>query len=188
MSVSLSQWLHGTGARAPVKAVAKNWLRAWGIDLAAVDDDHNNRNLSSYRPSQFRKPTAIDVHDVVVFVEELWQLFEPQGSQRFPNLQRVLLRSARHKATSVAATIPDLQRLGLSALEATDWANFLANTVNPVPIDEAHRQSEIDSPRCHLQVISRGALLLFVATAAARRLLVNASYNTNTLAFWWGGL
>lgn len=188
MSVRLSHWLAGTGAHAPVKAVAKSWLRAWGIDLAAVDDDHDSRNLSSYRPSQFRKPAAIDVHDVVSFVEDLWQLFEPQGSQRFPNLQRILLRTARNQATSAPATTQDLERLGLTPLEATDWANFLTSTANPIPVEEAQMQSEIDSPRCHLQIISRGALLLFVATAAARRLLVNAAYSADNLSFWWDAL
>jgi hypothetical protein len=188
LSVRLSQWLSGTGAHVPVQAVARHWLHTWGIDLAAVDDDHDNRNLSSYRPSEFRKPPAIDVHDVVAFVEELWQLFEPQVSQRFPNLERFLLRSARQKATTAAATTHDLERLGLTALEATDWANFLGGTVNPGPVDEAQQQSEIDSSRCHLQVISRGALLLFVATAAARRVLVNAAYSADTLAFWWNAL
>ena len=70
-SVHLSQWLSGTGGSLPVRAVAQHWFRAWGIDLTAVDDDHESRNLSSYRPSQFRKPASLDVHETVTFVEEL---------------------------------------------------------------------------------------------------------------------
>lgn len=184
-SVRLSQWLNGTGASVPVRAVAQHWFRGWGIDLAAVDDDHDSRNLSSYRPSEFRKPVSLDVHETVTFVEELWRLFEPETSQRFPVLERTLLRSARRKATGASAKVEDLERLGLSALEATDWASFLADTDDPLPLREANKQSQIDNPRCHMQILSRAALLLFVATGAVRGLLANATYTPSNLSFWW---
>jgi len=184
-SLRLSQWLIGTGASVPVRAVAQSWLRAWGIDLAAVDDDHDSRNLSSYRPSEFRKPTPLDVHESVAFVEELWRLFEPESSQRFPRLERVLLRSARKKATTAPATVGDLEALGLTAPEAAQWATFLADIQEPMPLQEANNQSQVDDARCHFQILSRAALLLFVATGSVRRLFLNAAYTIDTLSFWW---
>jgi hypothetical protein len=184
-SIRLSQWLTGTKALVPVRAVAQRWLRTWGVDLVAVDDDHDNRNLSSYRPSQFRKPPALDVHENVTFVEELWRLFEPETSKRFPVIERVLLRSARRKASSTSATLDDLERLGLSPAESAEWAAFFGETEDPLPLQEANKQSQIDSPRCHIQILSRAALLLFVATSAVRRLLITAGYTPDILSFWW---
>jgi hypothetical protein len=184
-SLSLSQWLNGTGSPVPVRAVAQRWLKTWGIDLAAVDFDHDSRNLSSYRPSEFRKPAALDVHEIVSFVEELWKLFEPEAAQRFPILERILLRSARRKRSLAPATVHELESLGFSASEAEDWATFLADPNDPIPLQEANKQSPIDDPRCHIQILSRAALLLFVATSSVRRLLANAAYTQTDLSFWW---
>ena len=103
-------------------------------------------------------------------------------------LERILLRSARRKATAALAKVDDLERLGLSALEATEWSTFLADTDDPMPLKEANKQSQIDSPRCHLQILSRAALLLFVATAAVRGLLTNAAYTPGSLSFWWNSI
>lgn len=55
-SIRLSNWLTGTAAKIPVRAVAQHWLASWGLDLAVADDDHSSRNLASYRPSEFRRP------------------------------------------------------------------------------------------------------------------------------------
>jgi len=184
-SLSLSQWLNGTGSPVPVRAVAQRWLKTWGIDLAAVDLDHDSRNLSSYRPSEFRKPTALDVHEVVSFVEELWKLFEPEAAQRFPILERILLRSARRKPSLAPATVHELESLGFSSSEAEEWATFLADPNDPIPLQEANKQSPVDDPRCHIQILSRAALLLFVATSSVRRLLTNAAYTQTDLSFWW---
>lgn len=183
-SIKMSQWLIGTGATVPARAIAQYWFRTWGVDLAAVDDDHDKRNLASYRPSEFRRPQRLDSHEVITFVEELWTLFEPERFRRFPVLERALVRSARRKATSRVAPIADLERIGLSSAEATDWSSFFTKD-DPVPLIAATKQSAIEDPRCHLQVLSRAALLLFVATTAARRLLVNATYTEDLLSFWW---
>lgn len=183
--IRLSQWLTATKASIPVRAIAQRWLRTWGVDLAAVDEDHDNRNLSSYRPSQFRQASALDVHETVKFVEDLWRLFEPGTSKRFPFLERVLLRSARRKTAPTAATVGDLEALGLGSAEAFDWATFLDDTDDPLPLQEAGKQSQIDGSRCHIQTLSRAALLLFFATMTVRRLFINARYTPATLSFWW---
>ncbi|PWT73024.1 MAG: hypothetical protein C5B59_14380 [Bacteroidetes bacterium] len=183
-SIRMSKWLLGTGATVPARAIAQYWFRTWGVDLAAVDEDHDKRNLASYRPSQFRRPPRLDSHEVISFVEELWTLFEPQQSRRFPVLESALLRSARRKVTASVAAIPDLEKIGLSNAEATEWSSFFAKS-DPIPLIAATRQSVIEDPRCHLQILSRAALLLFVATSAARRLLVNAAYTQDLLGFWW---
>lgn len=184
-SIRLSAWLTETRATIPVRAVAQHWLRSWGLDLAVVDDDHDCRNLASYRPSEFRRPERLNVHEQTSFVEELWQLFEPSAARRFPNLERLLLRSARRKGTRSAPSNSDLQSLGLTPLESSDWITFLQRVDDPSPMLLAEKWVPVEDPTCHLRIISRAALLLFIASAAARRLLSNAAYSSDDIRFWW---
>jgi hypothetical protein len=117
-------------------------------------------------------------------VEDLWLLFEPERVRRFPVLERALLKSARRKATPNAVAVPDLERIGFTNAEAIEWSTFFG-TAAPSALVAATKQSSIDDPYCHLQIISRAALLLFVATTTARKLLTNAAYSVDVLSFWW---
>ncbi len=184
-SIPLSKWLTITKSRIPVRAIAQSWLASWGVDLAVVDDDHDCRNLASYRPSEFRRPKRLDVYDQANFVEELWQLFEPSAARRFPNLERLLLRSARRKETQNAPAISDVQGLGLTVNDSSDWVAFLQRDDDPIPLRLAEEWVPVEDPTCHLRIISRAALLLFIASAAARRLLSNAAYTSDDIRFWW---
>ncbi len=185
ISIPLSAWLTETKATIPVQAVAQHWLKSWGLDLAVVDDDHDCRNLASYRPSEFRRPERLTVHEQTSFVEELWQLFEPSKAQRFPNLERLLLRNAYRKATQNTPPISDLLSLGLTPLESSDWVEFLRRADDPIPLQLAEKWVPVEDPTCHLRIISRAALLLFTASAAASRLLSNAGYSSEDIHFWW---
>lgn len=186
-TMTLSQWLSGLGAAVPVRAVAKQWLRHWGLDLAALDDDHGLRNLASYRPSEFRKASSLKVDVVTDFVEQLWLLFEPSAGRRFPNIERVLLRKAWRQSGGAALTKNTILQFGINDAEADGWVEFLdrPQADDPLPIRLASESGEIENPYCHLRIIARAALLLFVSTSAARRILVNASYKASDVAFWW---
>jgi hypothetical protein len=180
----LSDWLTACGRPFPGKAVAKKWLDRWGLDLAALDDDHDARNMVSYRPSEFRRPGVLAMNAVLEFVSQLWRLLEPSPPWRFPVMERHLLRRAM-RIGGPAVTVPMIQALGIAAASAQNWATFFAQNDDPLPLIEAEQVTEIEHPRCHLQVISRAALLLFVATGAAARHLRLATYEREYLAFWW---
>lgn len=185
-SLPLSDWMASARAVGRVRAVAQSWLSAWGLDLKAVADDHDNRNLASYRPSEFRRAPRLDANEIARFVEDLWRMFEPARTRRFPTVERLLLRSALKKGKVVLPSAPDLaQLLGSSVTEAVAWLAFLSSTTDPLPLELANKESAIEDSRCHLQILSRAALLLFVATSAARRLLTNGEYTAEALAFWW---
>jgi hypothetical protein len=123
-NISLVDWFSACGVVAPVREIARSWLRSWGLDLTMFDDDHDSRNLASYRPSEFRLPSVLDPLVVTTFVEELWQLFEPSAGRRFPKLERFLLRRAVRKSGVPNPSALNLEALGLSPLVATDWATF----------------------------------------------------------------
>jgi hypothetical protein len=183
--IPISEWLRACGAPVPAREIGRRWLRVWGLDLSVIDDDHNARNLASYRPSEFRRPAQLEVSQIVEFVEDLWGLFEPGTQRRFPNVERFLLRRTLRSTRVAAPSARVLESLGLNATMAGEWAEFLGRADDPKPFVFAEQQGKIDGPHCHLNVISRAALLLFLATYVARRLLFNASYAHDTIAFWW---
>lgn len=183
----LSAWLTALRATVPARAIANHWLRSWGIDLVNYDADHNSRNLVSYRPYEFRRSAAHDTKEISDFVEDLWMCFEPSEGNRFPVIERYLLRRAL-VAGRVTFPLSDvsLASVGMSVGEVASWLPVLNGTTEPTFFAEAELQSAIEDSKCHLQVIARAALLLYLATSAARRHFAAAGYTREDLAFWWG--
>jgi hypothetical protein len=183
--IAFSRWLKACHVTAPPRAIGQKWLQSWGLDLAALSDDKGLRNLASYRPSLFRLPPPIKQADLVEFFQQLWRLLEPSPGGRFPSLELQLLRKALRAAGASTLTPTDLAILGLSEEKARDWVSLLTSNGEPLPLAEADRQTTIENPRCHLQVISRASLLLYVATRAAGRLLRKSGCTRDSLSFWW---
>ncbi len=183
----LSAWLTALKATVPARAIADHWLRSWGIDLANYDEDHNSRNLVSYRPSEFRRSAPLDARLICTFIEDLWRSFEPSEGNRFPVIEKYLLRRALN-AGGVALPLSDtaLNSIGMSKAQAESWLTVLNGTSEPTMFPEAELQSAIEDARCHLQVISRAALLLYLATTVARKQLAAAGFTRKDLQFWWG--
>jgi hypothetical protein len=72
-----------------------------------------------------------------------------------------------------------------------EWINFLTRTTqknDPMILSQASRSDSADAPEQHLQMISRAALLLRVATAASSRLLKESDISSDDLKFWWSAL
>jgi hypothetical protein len=183
--IPLSTWLNAFGAHARRRAVALRWMNAWGLDLSQIEDDHDARNLVSYRPSQLRRPTIASVDQVAAFIRDLWTLFEPSANFRFPNLEGQLLSRALSDCGVTNPPVAAIEGLGLSAAEAKTWSHQLSDPTVPVPLAEAGTISPIESERCAMQVISRASLLLFVATRSASLHLHSARYTRADLNFWW---
>lgn len=183
--VSLSAWLAACGAHARTQAIAKSWFTTWGLDLTQIDTDHDARNLASYRPSEFRRPSPIEIRNLGTFLRDLWTLFEPAPNMKFLNLEAHLLRLALRRPGITQPTAQQIQGLGLAQDEAERWAGVLAANQRPIPFDEAPQVSAIESDRCPIRVISRAALLLYISTRAAGLHLADAGYTRDDLDFWW---
>ncbi len=181
----LTEWI--TRLHSPVRprAIARGFLGAWGLDLSVGGDDRSSRNLASYRPSELRRPKAVNTTDVARFIEELWTLFEPDGGRRFPQLERHLLRKTIWKNGPPNVDPSALSALNMGIPEATAWATFLNSATVPWPLELAEGRSAIEDELCHLEIISRACLLLFVATSSARTLLRQAGCSAQGLEFWW---
>lgn len=183
--VALSVWLEKLAPGVSLSALTDQWLSLWGIDLITLNDDHDLRNLSSYRPSQFRSEASISAAESLSLVSDLWTLLEPSRGERFPALGRALLKRALRTVgiTSVSAT--NLSFIAMEAEEAEEWAEFLSDGGESLVLSSAAKRSDLTSATCHLEVISRAGLLLCVATEASRRLLVAGSFDKEALRFWW---
>lgn len=182
----LDQWLSSLGSRVPAKLVTQKWISIWGLDLAQPENDRDSRNMASYRPSIFRPPEIPELEDTLEFVDQVWRCFEPSSYGTFPLIEKHLLRRAL-QAAEISLPLEEgrLGRIGITGGEEAAWLSVLNSENEPLLFSEAECTSEIDETRCHIQVISRAALLLNLATAAARRHLVKAGYDDNDLRFWW---
>jgi hypothetical protein len=183
--VPLSRWLSECGIAVPSSAIAHKCLRQWGVDLAATNDDHSNRNLVSYRPSSFRPTGRLNTAEVLTFVEDLWLLFEPSPQRsRFQTLEQHLLRQV-FRFSSTLPTQAAVERLGLNSNEARNWVRFFGSPGTLAPLAYCQNTGDVEDARCHLQVLSRAALLLFLASASTRKHLIAGGFDSNALAFWW---
>lgn len=128
----------------------------------------------------------MDARDLSKFVEELWQCFEPSHGRRFPVMEKYLLRRALVAGrVTLPLTNKSIAPVGMNATEAASWLPVLNDENEPSFLAAAEVRSQIEDARCHVQVISRAALLLYLATSAARTHLTEAGYTRNDLSFWW---
>jgi len=197
-NVGLIDWLNAANLGTAKNALAQIWLQQWGLDISQMKQDRNARNEASYRPTQFRKTSRPSITKLILFVEKLWRLFEPGNGGKFPLLDQFLFRLGIEKAYSgkqpkartktKSSIFENMLSYYIEDQTLRNWINqFLLRYEqheDPLPLQEAAKKDPIDHERHHLQVISRAALLLRVATGSARLLLMNAGIKTNSLTFW----
>lgn len=182
---TLRAWLKACDADIPVKFIAQSMFESWGVDLAELDEDRALRNRASYRPSEFDRPTGLQPETIVQFVRDLWACFEPSGDGRFGVLETSFLVRSLRLGNVQEVREQHLNKLEMSLSESATWLNRLAALDVPMVLTEAEVVSDISADRCAIQVASRAALLLAVATAAARIHLNRAGFGRTELQFFW---
>lgn len=200
--ITVWDWLVGFKAGTNATPVGRQWLATWGLDLRQLSQDHFSRNEVSYRPSRFRSVSPAPTLEVVDFVASLWRLLEPSSNGNFDNLDRFLMRIAIERAFqgvtgATSATQPQqfdaavgamLQHLGIDQANANALTRFLRREdhgVDPRPIRAAMETTFSGDGALAMQVMSRAALLLRLATASAQQFLRSAQITQADLAFWW---
>jgi len=182
---SLRQWLDALSIPSSMRAISKNWLTTWGTDLTRLTEDHDSRNMSSYRPSELRFAPAPAAPRAIEFVADLWKLFEPTTGGRFPQLEKELLKQiVRASGKPITANALETN-LGMAPATAAIWQIYLTNPDEPKPLTLSDKNSDVDQTDCSFQVTSRAALLLFLATGSTRKHLIDAGYSSDNLAFFW---
>jgi hypothetical protein len=196
------EWVSSLGTGGSWSPVASDWLLTLGIDLKHFGLDRESRNESSYRPSGIRPVVSLPVADAAIFTEALWSLFEPVGSSAFGMLDKHLLRLSLEAAFEGTtglrpARVPAKFQVAVASAvvantsdpaESTSWSDFLLRRTEPLdpsPLVLSRKRSKTTGSTHHLEVISRAALLLRIASGAVRRALFEADVSLETLGFWW---
>lgn len=196
--IPLGEWLDAFGGRSTSHPLAIKWLETWGLDLKRLSEDREARNQASYRPARLNHGVALRVLDCSDFIQKLWLLHEPSNQSRFDKLDRYLLRlsiDASFKALPKPAgrKLDDRLYTMLKFILSDDvlinqWMDFLRRIKqpdDPILTVEAAETASVGDPRHHLQVLSRAAMLLRVATGACAELLRSGPFGRTDLEFWW---
>jgi hypothetical protein len=183
--ISITNWLSGLGIRVPMRAVSNHWLRKWGLDLSKLDEDHDSRNLVSYRPAGLRPAPPPTANAVVDFLSDLWELMSPSAGGRYVELEKALLRKVV-RLSGIAVTPQLLENgVGLDPATARLYATYFSSPNEHLPLSFADKTSSVDTTNCAFEVLSRASLLLFLATSSVRKHLASAGYSQSTLEFYW---
>jgi len=159
--------------------------------------DRDARNDSSYRPTEFKNVASVPAIDAAKFISDFWSFFEP-WPPNFGVADKYLLRTLLHEsfyavrnlrvqddlATFRAQVLPTIAAVQPTSMSEQEWTDFLCNVDQAPLIQLAGEKSELLDARNHMQMISRAALLLRVATGASDALFHSARLTKTTLQFW----
>ncbi len=203
--IQLNDWLNAFGVQPQTGVIAASWLTSWGLDLELFSEDQNARNESSYRPGNLRIPSRLDVFSTSGFMIDIWHNCQPDTRASFGVIDRHLLRLGLEDSYyAVFGTRPHqdpsdyqqrvaamIRQLPLSSSSGPLWLDFLlrrSEANDPQLIMVAKGRDDISSSDHHMQVMSRAALLLRVATGACNALLEEVGFSGVDLSFWLNNL
>ena len=203
---AMRDWFTSTSRRdIYVLPSAENWLADWGLDLKRMSRDQGARNASSYGPSAIHNWKVISGEKSVDTVVRLWELFNPTISSRFNQVDRLFLRKVLwsvfdSQTTRRMGSRPWLREFSDfvdNFLEEQDnplivgprllqWKQFLCDNgeIEDFPIGTAGQQSGIDEASFPVEVLSRAALLLRIATGSCGLHLIDIGIEWDSLEFW----
>jgi len=186
-------------------ALAEEWLQSWSIDLQqlhptsnAASHDQRLRNNASYRPHRLPKaPAALNTSHALATIIEFWQGLEPDEYDRFPVLDRFILRNTMELSftSTTGLSLPNprftdfidrtLRNLGLT--QDVRLRAFLLRTAEPddhAILQQASIANNPLNPRA-LPIIARAILLLRLSSSSSQRLLDRAGIQGEEIKFWW---
>lgn len=198
--ISLEIWLSAYSP-ASIHPIAIKWLKTWGVDLKYLFDDQFLRNDSSYRPNHIANLPSNNSVNICSFMTSLWRLFEPSSSFEFTDIDNYLLRlSIEMQFEAITGGPPNsnlenyklrviqmLDRLAIDGAKKTYYERFLAREIlpnDPAVILNSQKLGTTEDPEFHLQVLSRAALMLRLATGSVANCFSNNGINRSDISFW----
>jgi hypothetical protein len=191
----LADWVtaFGAGTVTP-KLIAQEWCKLWGLDLKRLSKDRDARNESSYRPTQLSNPAGLPAQEAAAFVAEFWKIFRP-WPPNFGVLDAYLLRKILQEtfvsSRGLPVTSPDFRARVTQMLDQVQptgmtvpWTEFLEDTAEPLLQQYAGRDEDPTGPNHHIQVISRAALLLRMASGTSEKLFDTVGISEAAIDFW----
>jgi hypothetical protein len=212
---SLEEWLVSFSRANPrlspnVLPTILELLESWGLDLSRLSEDKEERDKASYRPNCIDYSISSNVFHSSTFICNLWKNYQPSGASSFDFIDKYLLRLSLEKSFESAfgklydAPKPNLQRialfksfiestlrdLGFEGFTSTNLLKFLTREIESrepsIILHAREKDTAKTSENHHLQVISRSALLLRLATALCLQQMKLADVTLQgDLDFWW---
>lgn len=200
---SVREWLSRAPQYSVSTAVASSWITSLGLDIQRVANDQESRNIASYRPNRLIVGEKVSEQADVSFAVELWRSLEPSVTG-FPLLDIHILRitlervfesvqgKKPHEASSVFDQLVDtvVGQLSDERLRKGVKEFLLRNMQSadhPVFANAALDTGEADAQH-HIQLMSRSALLLALATSSCRLMVEQAGLTLRDHEFWWHSL
>ena len=180
---------------------AKKWLDDWGLDIRRMTLDHGARNASSYGPSAIHGWKVMLRPETIETLLQFWRMFEPKSNSRFDEIDRLLLKQvlvgifkgqtrkqqgSRSWNQKFGEFISDFLD-GRSEDEQTWWKTFFVETASnerTIPLEYAAQKSPADAALFPVEMLSRAALLLRIATGSCGLHLNNIGVGWDSLEFW----
>jgi hypothetical protein len=198
--LSLSDWLAATEFEGNLSSVARELLQRWGLDLSRLAEDRDARNRASYYPTMLAEREPPLPRNDFDFLQEVWELLEPQPGSPFEELDRHLLRLTLRQAAAsrvegdedanqvlLPAVEKAVEKLGVSDQLAPLLIEFLTDAGEGCPplLELAEGEAEPDDASHHIEVLARAMLLLRLATGSCRHMLRRAGVSAESLEWWW---
>lgn len=180
--------------------MAKDWLKAWSIDLDIFSKDHNIRNEVSYRPQGINVQNREEnFQQYLHFLFEIWRSSEPSYSNSFNMLDQHLLRNTlegiyqrrtgRKPKGRLYTTFITTAASNLGISPNSNLVNFLTAPINsnhPLVLTVAEKKGQLVNGNMRaLPVISRALLLLRLSSASALNFIEATGIQKEELMFWW---
>ncbi len=189
---------------------AQEWLKVMGLDLSLMNRDRGARNASSYGPSAIHGWQVMPAADAVGAIVQLWEMFEPTEVSRFDEVDRLFLRRAILWAFERQSNrrrwsknwLREFKPFVIDFLERQDepdtvvrerdyWKRYLTEPQirsEGTPLDRAERKSLISDSSFPIEMLSRAALLLRVATGSCSLHFNDIGLEWDSLEFWLGSI
>jgi hypothetical protein len=199
--VTLNDWITSFQATATLNISGAEWVEKWGLDLSRLTTDRKTRNEVSYGVCFDHKLPRQTPSMLEPWLREIWLASEPSASP-FSALDQYLIRStlegifntkfknpADTKAQSKNALIRRIEgacaSLGITEAPVID---FMTRRLVPKDLEVmrlAAKRSNVNDPMQYQEVLSRSFLLLRLASASVRSLVLAAGLKADDLGFWW---
>lgn len=160
------------------RGLFEQWFNVWASDLKTWELDRSLRNDASYRPSLMKTDKSLSDKEVTSFLEQIWMLLRPVGSNNFGQLDALLLHlTLKDVRDNLGITMNDMTRriskasnnLGLTNVDAqiiTAGFGEEVLTPNSIFLHAIDTSRPVDDPMSTFSVISRTLFLIRVAAAS----------------------
>lgn len=199
--VNLNDWITAFQSTATLNISGAEWVEKWGLDLSRLTTDRKTRNEVSYGVCFDHKLPRQSPSMIEPWLREIWLASEPSASP-FSGLDQYLIRSTlegifntkfKNPSDTAAQSKKALTQrieaacasLGITEAPVID---FMTRRLIPNDLEVmrlAAKRSNVNDPMQYQEVLSRSFLLLRLASASVRSIVVSAGLNADDLSFWW---